>query len=177
MSGESDGDMPELLVRDAVPADREAIRRVTWAAYAELEAGMGPEAWHGLHGAVAGVLARKSGEWIVCDAGGRIVGSVMLSPPATEAYGGFITPPPWPEIRVLAVDPAMRGYGIARTLVAECIRRAAAAGAARIGLHTSRSMHKAIALYLKMGFQRAPSFDFQPPGAELVEAYVLPTGI
>ncbi len=160
-------------VRAAGAADRDRIARVTREAYAELESVMVPDAWRGLHAAVSNVLARGAGDWIVAEEGGDVVGSVMLSPPDTEAYGGFITPPPWPEIRALAVDPAMRGRGIARALVDECARRAAASGADRIGLHTSRSMRAAIALYLRMGFERAPEYDFQPPGAELVEAYAL----
>lgn len=161
-------------VRAAGPADREGIARVTRAAYAEFEIVMAPDAWRGLRAAVSGVLANGVGDWIVADAGGEVIGSVMLSPPEVEAYGGFITPPPWPEIRVLAVDPAMRGRGIARALMDECVRRALASGADRIGLHTSRSMRAAITLYLRMGFERVPTYDFQPPGAELVETYALP---
>lgn len=166
---------PEVRVRSAVPADREEIARVTREAYAELEAVMAPEAWRGLHGAVSAVVARGSGDWLVAEADGRVCGSVMLSATGSETYGGFISPPPWPEIRALAVDPAFRGRGIGRALVNECIRRAAASGATRIGLHTSRSMRGAIALYLRMGFVRTPRYDFQPPGAEPVEAYSRPT--
>jgi hypothetical protein len=42
-----------------------------------------------------------------------------------------------------------------------------------LGLHTSRSMGAAIRLYQHMGFVRDPAHDFQPPGAELIEGYVL----
>jgi ribosomal protein S18 acetylase RimI-like enzyme len=55
----------------------------------------------------------------------------------------------------------------------ECVRRARAAGATELGLHTSRSMRVAMRMYERMGFVRAPEYDFQPPGAELVEAYRL----
>jgi ribosomal protein S18 acetylase RimI-like enzyme len=32
----------------------------------------------------------------------------------------------------------------------------------------------AIHLYERLGFVRAPEYDFQPPGAEVVKAYRLP---
>jgi SAM-dependent methyltransferase len=52
----------------------------------------------------------------------------------------------------------------------ECMSRARAAGATAIGLHTSRSFRAAVQMYTAMGFERVPEHDFQPPGAELVEA-------
>jgi ribosomal protein S18 acetylase RimI-like enzyme len=65
---------------------------------------------------------------------------------------------------------------VARALVLECVRRARAAGAPTLGLHTSQSMHTARRLYEQLGFVRDPDHDFQPPppGAELVEGYRLP---
>jgi ribosomal protein S18 acetylase RimI-like enzyme len=47
-------------------------------------------------------------------------------------------------------------------------------GARELGLHTSASMRAAMRMYERMGFVRAPEYDFRPPGAELVEAYRLP---
>jgi ribosomal protein S18 acetylase RimI-like enzyme len=47
------------------------------------------------------------------------------------------------------------------------------AGAAALGLHTSKSMVTAMQLYERMGFERAPELDFQPPGAEVVWGYRL----
>ncbi|HEY6829431.1 MAG TPA: GNAT family N-acetyltransferase, partial [Gemmatimonadaceae bacterium] len=74
---------------------------------------------------------------------------------------------------LVAVAPEARGRGIARALVEECIRRARVQGAKEVGLHTSRSMRAAMAMYADLGFVRAPERDFQPPGAELVEGYRL----
>ena len=62
---------------------------------------------------------------------------------------------------------------IGGALVDECVRRARATGASVLGLHTSRSMRAAMRLYERMGFVRDPEHDFQPPGAELVEGYLL----
>jgi ribosomal protein S18 acetylase RimI-like enzyme len=76
-------------------------------------------------------------------------------------------------VRLVAVTPDLRGRGIARALVDECIRRARASGATALGLHSSRSMRAAVRLYERIGFVRDPERDFQPPGAELVEGYLL----
>jgi ribosomal protein S18 acetylase RimI-like enzyme len=57
--------------------------------------------------------------------------------------------------------------------VDECVRRARASGASELGLHTSESLRAAIRMYERMGFERAPEFDFQPEGAELITAYRL----
>lgn len=163
-----------VFVRDATEADRPAIGEVTKAAYAEYAEVMAPSAWEGLRAAVERALAREDGaERIVAEAGGQIVGSVLLYPGGMDAYGGAVKPAPWPEVRLLAVSPSARGRGVGKVLMDECIRRARAAGATEIGVHTSASMAVAIEMYRRMGFRRQPDYDFQPPGAELVEAYSL----
>ena len=164
-----------LTIRDARAEDAPAIERLVLGAYADYERIMDPGAWRGLDGAVRAALASGAGaERIVCERDGRLVGSVMLYPPAVDAYGALAGRAPWPELRLLAVAREERGGGVGRRLVEECIRRARRAGARELGLHTSRSMTAARALYERLGFVRAPEHDFRPEGAELVEAYRLP---
>jgi ribosomal protein S18 acetylase RimI-like enzyme len=103
-----------------------------------------------------------------------ILGSVFLYPPAVQAYAGAVAELAWPELRLLAIAPEERGRGIGKALVDECARRARAAGARSLGLHTSRSMAVARRMYERLGFVRVPELDFQPQGAELVEGYRLP---
>jgi len=159
--------MTDLVVRDARDGERGAIREVTLAAYAELAAVMEPPAWAGLDGAVRGALDVEGPgvERIVAERAGEIVGSVMLYHPSTDAYGGAAKRAGWPELRLLAVSPAARGAGVGQAL-----------GAAELGLHTSHSLRAAVRMYERMGFVRAPEFDFQPEGAERVMAYRLPLG-
>ena len=164
-----------VVVRDARPDELPAIAALTLAAYAEYAVLMEPGAWRGLDGAVRGALAAGGvAERIVAERDGRLVGSVMLFPAAADAYGDLASAARWPELRLLAVAPEARAAGVGRLLVDECIRRARAAGASALGLHTSASMRAARALYLRMGFVRVPEDDFRPEGAELVEAYRLP---
>jgi Acetyltransferases len=162
-------------VRDARDSDRDAIRDVTLRSYAEYATSMDAVTWAGLDHAIRAALdSDAAADRIVADDHGTLIGSVMLYPPATRAYGDMLAELSWPEVRLLSVAPEARGRGIARALMAECLRRARRSGATAIGLHSSRSMRAAVAMYTAMGFVRVPEFDHQPPGAELVEAYMLP---
>ncbi len=164
----------DLVIRDARPDERDAVRALTEAAYAEHATVMAPAAWAGLAGAVrSGLASTAPSERIVAERDGVLVGSVMLFPAEVRAYDETSSQPGWPELRLLAVATDARGQGVGRALTEECIRRARHAGASALGLHTSASLRAAIRLYERMGFVRAPAFDFQPPGAELVEAFRL----
>ncbi len=146
---------------------------MTRLAYDEFAASMEPKAWRALESAMNAVLDDPgAAECIVAEDDGRIVGSVFLYPAGAAAYrGGNVQPSP--EFRLLAVAPNARGRGVGRALVEECVRRSRATGATELGLHTSKSLTAAIALYEAMGFTRVPDRDFRPDGAELVQGYRL----
>ncbi|HYR10478.1 MAG TPA: GNAT family N-acetyltransferase [Longimicrobium sp.] len=167
-------DADALVIRDARPEDRDAIRALTLQAYEQYATIMEPDAWAGLAGAIDAGLDAEGADRIVAERDGRLLGSVALFPPAANAYPDETGPASWPVLRLLAVSPEARGMGVGQALVEECVRRARRMGATELGLHTSRSMAAAIRMYRRMGFVRAPDHDFQPPGAELVEAYRLP---
>ena len=163
-----------LQVRDALPAELPAVRALTRRVYGEYATIMAPMAWEGLHAAVEAALASSEpAERIVALRDGVMLGSVMLFSPSADAYAGAVARAPFPEVRLLVVDPAARGQGVGRTLMDECVRRARAGGAEALGLHTSESMRAAIAMYREMGFVRDPTYDFHPPGMELVQAFRL----
>jgi GNAT superfamily N-acetyltransferase len=161
-------------VRVARPEDRGTIARLTLSAYREYATIMERDAWAALDQAIRASLADDTNVTrLVAERDGAIVGSAALYAHDSAAYGDLASATPWPEVRLVAVDPAARGRGVAHALVVECIRRARAAGAPALGLHTSRSMRAAMRLYERLGFVRDPEHDFQPPGAELVEGYLL----
>ena len=165
------------IIRTGADDERAAIRELTLRSYAEYAEIMDPDSWRGLSQALRDALASDQlVERIVAEDDGRLVGSAMLYPAETDAYGALASRAGAPEIRLVAVAPEARGRGIAKALVEECIRRARAQGASEVGLHTSRSMRAAMAMYANLGFTRAPERDFQPPGAELVEGYRLRLG-
>lgn len=163
-----------VVIRDARPNDRDEVHALTLEAYAEYSTIMTPGSWAGLERAVHAALdSQERMHRVVVEHDGRVVGSVLLFPPSADAYGGAGHRVPWPELRLLAVSADARGLGVGRLLVEECIQRARSDGARAIGLHTSQSMGGAMRLYARAGFERVVEFDFQPEGAELVEAYVL----
>ena len=166
--------MSGIVVREARLDERDLLRDLTLRAYGEYARVMDPEAWAALEQAVRAALASDLGaRRLVAERAGAVVGSVMLFPPATNAYGEFGGEAGWPELRLLAVEPSARGTGVAERLVRECARLARELGARELGLHTSSSMAAARRLYERLGFERAPERDFRPPGAEVVEGYRL----
>lgn len=166
-----------ITIRDASHDERETIRELTLRAYAEYADVMEAASWSALSQALLEALATDAPvERLVAEDNDRIVGSAMLYAPETAAYGAQVSRSDAPEIRLVAVAPEARGRGIAKALVEECIRRARGRGAREVGLHTSKSMRAAMAMYATLGFTRAPDRDFQPPGAELVEGYRLSLG-
>src|SRR5262245_49388004 len=117
-------------IRDAKDDERDAIGELTLAAYAEYATVMAPPAWAALQQVLHATLAMEEPvERIVAERGGVLVGSVLLYPATAQSYGDALTGPGWPEIRLLAVSPTVRGQGVGAALIEECIRRAKRSGA------------------------------------------------
>ncbi len=74
-------------------------------------------------------------------ASGRLRGFVLARLAADEA-----------EILTVAVDPAVRGKGVGRALLAENLRQAARAGARAMFLEVDQDNASALALYIRLGF-------------------------
>lgn len=148
--------MQGVGIRSAVQADRPAIRDVTFAAYDEYRDALGPHAWELYAANIASTLeSADPGDFIVAVRDGTIIGSVLLFPASRPSST-------YPEVRLLAVPPGERGYGIGQALMDECKRRALAAGATHLSLHTTVLMQAALRMYERMGFERTPETDFRP---------------
>jgi GNAT superfamily N-acetyltransferase len=165
-----------VQVREARPSDRRAVRAVLLAAYREYAASLPPAVFgpyladvldlDARDGGSGGLKERRSsppvnasGRLLVAERAGRVVGTVTWYDDA--AAEGLGWPSGWAGLRALGVDPATRGHGVGRALVEACRRRALAAGAPVLCLHTAGFMTAAVALYEAMGFRRDPSFDFE----------------
>lgn len=104
---------------------------------------------------------------VAVDAGGTLLGTVTWCPPgsasaqlAHEVHQG--------EFRTLSVDPAARGRGVARALVAACLDRARQARLTEVLLCSLAEMAPAHRLYGSMAFVRRPDLDWSPgPGVDL----------
>ena len=137
------------LIRDAAPADYDAINRVATAAWNQYATAF--TSWEGLAAFVANVASLASEcELIVALQAGAIVGVVGYVGPKRPREPIF--PDGWAVIRMLSVHPAARRCGVGEALARDCIARAVRDGAATIGLHTSPVMDSALRLYRRLGF-------------------------
>lgn len=92
-----------------------------------------------------------------------VVGVVVLALEGSPLHEQVEPPTNDAGFRLLAVDPSVRGHGVARQLVQACIARADQAGARRIGIYTMDFMSTAQRLYDRMGFDRRPDLDVEFP--------------
>lgn len=155
-----------ITIRDARPDDFRVIGRVTLAAYREsgqlaTEIGYEPVLADVASRACAGTVLVA-----VDDRTGRPVGAVTIAP-AGSRYAE-ISRDGEAELRMLAVDPAAQGRGIARLLVAECMRRVAALGCSALVICYRDFVAAAERLYTALGFTPVPERDWSPvPGVNL----------
>lgn len=132
------------------PADTDAVNQVALSAFRQYEHEY--KDWATLSARVRNMAAlADSAELMVAKVRDRIAGAVAYVGPGKEKAPFFAIE--WPVLRMLVVDPALRGMGIGRALTEECIRRAIRDEAPLIALHTSHIMAVALAMYQRMGFR------------------------
>ncbi|TMK20889.1 MAG: GNAT family N-acetyltransferase [Actinobacteria bacterium] len=163
--------MPPITVREASPAEIDAVADLLAAAYIEYEPGSRDAAfraeWDRYFAEIRDVSGRRDDGSILFVAldGDRIVGSATFYPPGSTED----RPPGWAGVRLVGVHPDARGRGVARALTEECLRRARADGATAVGLYTSTIMTAARRLYERIGFVREPEHDREfVPGLTLM---------
>ncbi len=86
------------------------------------------------------------------DAEGRALGT-----------GAIVLKGAWAEIKRMWTDPAARGRGVARTVLAALLDTAAARGVRVLRLETGVHSHPALALYRRFGFTEIPAFEGYAP--------------
>jgi ribosomal protein S18 acetylase RimI-like enzyme len=159
-----------MLVRAYAEADREAVNAVACAAFAQYAGDY--EDWPGFIEGIArmGELAANA-DLLVAEQDGAVFGAVAHVGPGRPRAAFF--PDEWSVIRMLVVDPARRGQGAGRALVAGCLRLARDAGAPFVGLHTSPIMASALRMYEAIGFVR--DRELPPIRGVPYGRYVLPS--
>ncbi len=168
--------MADILIRDALEGDREAIQSVTLSAIEQYKESLGKNWVHYQEKTLKTLQSPKPAELIVAEIDNKIVGSILLYPAGAECFKiqdkFFI--PDHPYIRLLSVVPSSRGLGVGSALVKECVRRARLTGSRAIILHTTEIMKVALGMYERMGFVRKPSLDFKTPtGDDVIKGYQL----
>jgi GNAT superfamily N-acetyltransferase len=155
-----------MQIRDIEAIEHAALGRLMVEVYSGLEGFPGPAeqpryyemlanigAFATRRGARVLVALSPKGElWggVVYFADMREYGSAGAAPQEKNASG----------IRLLGVDPHVRGRGVGRALSNACIELAREQSHRCVVLHTTRPMRAAWALYESLGFRRAPDLDF-----------------
>jgi len=154
-------------VRPMRPEERDDVRALLTEAYQPYANAMPPEVYERY---LAGVLDTDRGRQVVAVDGDKVLGAARLYPPGLARVP---LPPDWAWVRAVGVRPSARGTGVAREIMAHCAENAGAAAA--LALHTMDFMPAAIRLYERLGYARAPEYDFVPDhGAFTAIAYRLP---
>lgn len=156
---------PQIIVRPAVPADYEAIARITRDSY--LAAGYFDSADHPYMKQIQDVARRAAQAtiWVV-EREKRIVGSVTLAV-AGEPYADIALDDEL-EFRMLVVDPAVQRSGAGRAMVEAIIAHARSLDGIRgVALTTGGTWESAHGLYRKTGFRRVPERDWFVPGTDI----------
>ncbi|MBM4442099.1 MAG: GNAT family N-acetyltransferase [Candidatus Rokubacteria bacterium] len=162
-----------IRLRDARPDELDTVADVMVDAYAEYRAALPEPAWIEYRAEIRDIPSRMpASTLIVAEDAGSLLGAVTYYPDA-RLEGHVDWPEHWANFRLLAVAPSARGRGVGRLLTEECIRRARAAGREALGLHTTRLMQTARAMYERMGWVRVPELDFFPVPEFQVMAYRL----
>ena len=161
--------MSGVVIRAYADADRAAVNAVALAAFAQYAGDY--DDWSAFSAGIGRMAdLAGDGDLFVAERDGVIVGAVVHVGPGRPRSA--IYPDDWSVIRMLVVDPAARGAGIGRALVAATLERAARTGAPAVGLHTSPIMATALRLYEGIGFRR--EHDLPPIRGVPYARYVLP---
>jgi DNA-binding MarR family transcriptional regulator/GNAT superfamily N-acetyltransferase len=158
--GETEAPPPAAVLRDPRPGDMGWVVQSHGALYA-LEYGFDS----GFEALVAGIVATymtsfdpaRERCWIA-DIEGRPVGSVFLVKGDDDVA----------KLRLLLLDPAARGRGLGRRLVAECLSFARACGYRRMTLWTQSILVGARRIYQDAGFALVASEPHRSFGQNLV---------
>ncbi len=144
-----------LTYRQGSLADKDQLKHLGIISYGQYKPQMAPEHFEmmdrNLHNDENVAALINSSRCFVCLDGDRIVGMAYLVP---SGHPWDVFEADWSYIRMVGVDPAYQGKGIARRLTLQCIDFAKQNNEKLIALHTSEMMDAARHIYESLGFER-----------------------
>ena len=162
----------ELIIRQAVKEDHEAIRHVLIKSYSQYEPQFTEEGWQNYSAALRAAVDNPNMElMLVAELEGKVVGTLQMFRSSEQAYDKPEMGITSAIVRFLGVDPDVRGKGIAESLLRKSIELTQSWGEKVLYLHTSDKMQAAIRLYEKMGFERALDKEFVNQNGTHVKSY------
>lgn len=134
--------------------DKTGLKELAIISYRQFSDVLSPDDWKKMNdflhdeGKLTDLL--HSSRSFVCLDQNKIIGMAYLVPSGNP---WDIFEAEWSYIRMVGVDPAYQGKGIAQTLTKRCIDHAKQTGEKTVALHTSEFMSAARHIYEKLGFK------------------------
>ncbi|MCF3943713.1 GNAT family N-acetyltransferase [Oceanobacillus alkalisoli] len=150
-----------IIVSELFIDEAEILRQVLSESYQQYERYYSPQGWKDYsRKIVSSVDSPNVDKILVAKRNQEIIGSLQLFKSSEKAYGNPELEIQAPIIRLLAVLPRARGYGVGKALLATAINEVKTSGQSNMYLHTTEFMDGAIQLYKGFGFRRDESKDF-----------------
>jgi ribosomal protein S18 acetylase RimI-like enzyme len=156
----------KYIIRNANPSEFYQVGRLMVNVYSQMEGFPKPTEQPDYYKMLAdvGALTNKPETelWVAVSSDDHIAGAVVFFGDVKYAGAGGTTGKETNAsgFRLLAVDPMVRGQGIGKLLVNECIRRSMEKKLEQVIIHTTHAMQTAWKMYENLGFRRSPDLDF-----------------
>ena len=152
----------DITVRRAEPAEADLVGALTERVYRT--GGFGSDDYAKV--LLDGQSRIRDAIVLVAAVDGAIAGTVTLALPGSPL--AHLSQAGEAEVRMLAVDQAARGLGLASRLMAACETQARDEGLIAVILCTETGMHAAQRLYERRGYLRQPARDWQIRDVRLI---------
>jgi ribosomal protein S18 acetylase RimI-like enzyme len=149
-----------LIYREGSPAEKRSLQQLGILSYNQFSKILAPADW-----ATMDRFLNNDKMWdqlvnnskiFVCEDGDKLIGMAYLVPGGNPTH---IYPADWSYVRMIGVDPAYRGKGIAKRLTQLCVDYARQSDEKIVGLHTSELMADARHIYEAIGFRIYKQID------------------
>ena len=160
--------MIDYTIRNAHPSEFEKIGQLMVEVYSQLEGFPSPTAQPKYYATLANVGAftlKPATELLVAVSNSKenYIAGALVYFEDMQHYGSggiAITEKNTSGFRLLAVDPAIRGKGIGKLLINECIQKARDKNHKQVIIHSTSAMKIAWKMYERIGFKRSEELDF-----------------
>ena len=152
--------MNSIHYREGTAAEKKSLQQLGILSYSQFSKVLAPADWETMNRFLNGdkmwdQLVNNS-KIFVCEDNDQLIGMAYLVSGGNPTH---IYPADWSYIRMVGVDPAYRGKGIAKKLTQLCVDHAKQSNEKIVGLHTSEKMDDARHIYESIGFKMYNEID------------------